>query len=419
MRSFSATSRAVVVMAVVLFLSQATASMAGPSILIGPYFQNPGPTSVTIQYITDLQTDGLIRYGEGRSMDKQVKSNLRGRTPGDEAWVYEARVTGLQPGKEYRYRVFPSGGSDAAASTVRKFRTFPDQARSVSFIVYSDTQTNPAAHKEVVSNFNRHDPAFILHAGDMTDKGTNFSLLPVFFGAVAGIVDHVPMMIAIGNHDGGSANLLRLFDLPGGRSYYSFECGPGHVVMLDAFQEGPDVLQWLEQDLAAATAPWKVAVYHTPTFNFGGHHSNDHRNTFLPLFVKYGVDVVFAGHSHVYERFKPMMADADAGRVITFITTGSAGGRLRPSIQDDVLAKAATLFDYIVVTASKGACRIESFDARGKPFDSLTISKKNGRVDNFYLAQAIPMNEAVRATEAPTKRSAAPPRPARSLRKAA
>lgn len=355
---------------------------------------------MTVMYMTDTPAEGVVRYGEGAALDLRAKALLRGTAPGDGAYVYQARVTGLRAGKEYAYRVFPAGDSDAGASSPRHFRTFPEDAPSVTFIAYSDTQTNPSAHREVASNFDRYGPAFILHAGDMTDRGTNFSLLPPFFNAVAGIVDHVPMMIAIGNHDGGQANLLRIFDLPGGRSYYSFDCGPVHIVMLDAFQEGPEALQWLDQDLAAAKAPWKIAAYHTPTFNLAGHHSNDHRQSFLPLFVKHGVDVVFAGHSHVYERFKPMIADASAGRVITFITTGSAGGRLRPVVQHAVLARAASIYDYLVVTADSETFRIEVFESAGKVFDSLTIAKKAGKYDDFYIAQAIPMIQAVKATAA-------------------
>jgi hypothetical protein len=227
------------------------------------------------------------------------------------------------------------------------------------------------------------------------------------------------MMIAIGNHDGGPANLLRIFDLPGARTYYSFDCGPVHVVMLDAFQEGPEVQQWLDRDLAATRAPWKVAAYHTPTFNLAGHRSRDHRQSFLPLFIKHGVDVVFAGHSHVYERFKPMIADANAGRVITFITTGSAGGRLRPVVPDAVLARTASMYAYFVVTADSGTFRIDVFESAGKLFDSLTIGKNGGKYDDFYLSQAIPMSQAIKATEAAAGRPAPSRHAGRPSRKAA
>jgi hypothetical protein len=168
--------------------------------------------------------------------------------------------------------------------------------------------------------------------------------------------------------------------------------------VLDSYQQGGAVLQWLDQDLAASKAPWKVAMYHEPSFNLGGHHSSSARKTFLPLFVKYGVDVVFTGHSHLYERFKPLVADAAAGRVITFITTGGGGAPLYPSVPSPVLAKTASTYEYCAVTADATTLRIEAFESSGNPLDALTIAKKNGKYDKAYLDQAIPMDEAIKAT---------------------
>jgi predicted MPP superfamily phosphohydrolase len=47
----------------------------------------------------------------------------------------------------------------------------------------------------------------------------------------------------------------------------------------------------------------------------------DLRVVLEPLFVRYGVNVVFSGHDHVYERIKPQKG-------ITYFISG-AGGQLR------------------------------------------------------------------------------------------
>ena len=381
--------------------------VAGQSITIGPYIQNPSTTSMTVQYITDASGDGTVKYGAGKALDQQVKATLHEQVASGGACIYIARLTGLKPDTVYQYQVQPAGSS-AGASIVRKFHTFPEKADAVTFIAYGDTRTNAAAHAKVAANFNKHNPAFILHVGDIVEKGGTYSLWPAFFKAVADSVDHVPMMFAIGNHEGGAANLLRMFDMPGGRTYFSFDHGPVHVVVLDSYQQGAAVLQWLDQDLAASKAPWKVAMYHEPSFNFGGHHSKSARQTFLPLFVKYGVDVVFTGHSHLYERFKPLVADAAAGRVITFITTGGGGAPLAGSVQNAVLAKTASTYEYCAVAADATTFRIEAFESSGKPLDALTITKKDGKYDKAYLDQAIPMDEAVKATSSGGGGKAAP-----------
>jgi 3',5'-cyclic AMP phosphodiesterase CpdA len=70
----------------------------------------------------------------------------------------------------------------------------------------------------------------------------------------------------------------------------------------------PQQLSWLEQRLRDSNAAWKIGYFHHPLFNGGKHHGPDVdlRSLVAPLFEKYGVNVVFSGHEHVYERLKPV-----------------------------------------------------------------------------------------------------------------
>ena len=389
----------------------------------GPYIQNPGPTAMTVQYETAAPLDGFVRYGPGAALDQKVPAQLHEKveypenpkdkkSPTRAAYLYRARLTGLQPGTDYRYQVVPSAADETTAAPVKTFRTFPEKADRVTFIAYGDTRTNPSAHRNVAANFRKHDPAYILHTGDLIASGSTYALWNrEFFDPLAEVIDHVPMMIAIGNHEKGQANVLRLFDMPGGRMWYSFDYGPVHVVVLDYLKNGPDVLAWLDQDLAAAQAPWKFAVLHYPLFNFGGHKTDANRLTFLPLFEKHGVDVVVAGHSHLYERFKPLArmgfdsgpAAAGAGAAggsrqpITFITTGGGGATLTGSPPHDLLARNAKTYHYCVFAVDAETLRFQAFTSRGEELDALTLTKKSGRYDAAYLAQVRPMEEAILA----------------------
>jgi hypothetical protein len=100
--------------------------------------------------------------------------------------------------------------------------------------------------------------------------------------------------------------------------------------------------------------------------------------------------------------------DAPAGRVITFITTGGGGAPLAGSVQNAVLAKTASTYEYCAVTADATTFRISAFESSGKPLDALTIGKKNGKYDKAYLDQAIPMDEAIKATSSGGGGKAAP-----------
>ena len=79
-------------------------------------------------------------------------------------------------------------------------------------------------------------------------------------------------------------------------------------------------LAWLEKELAASGSDWKIAFFHHPIYSSGGKHGSDLelRQLLEPLFLKYGVDVVLAGHEHFYERIKPQKG------IYYFISGGAA-----------------------------------------------------------------------------------------------
>ena len=69
------------------------------------------------------------------------------------------------------------------------------------------------------------------------------------------------------------------------------------------------MIAWLKDDLANATTTWKFAVLHHPMYSCGLHGSRtDIRAQLAPIFEMYGVDIVFCGHDHDYQRSHPMRA---------------------------------------------------------------------------------------------------------------
>jgi hypothetical protein len=410
------------------FLPAAFVRAAGPVLTKGPYLQNPSSTAITVQYEASAPGDGFVRFGAGDVMDQvapalaheKVESggDSKTRKPAKgPAYLYRARLTGLKPGTVYRYQVVLSG--DMAAEGLpppRTFRTFPDAPEPIVFIAYGDSRSNPIRHRALASHFMEHKPAFILHNGDMVGNSSSYDQWgPEFFAPLDDVIDRVPILVARGSHEPDPKPVLRFFDFPDGRLWYSFTCGPVHVVVLDSRQEKIEVLRWLEADLAAATAPWKIAMYHNPSFNLASHKSDSGRTTFLPILEKYGVDVVLAGHSHLYERFKPLYPTAPApglvsqvtssdGAVtvadvprhpITFITTGGGGARLHGAVQNQVLAKASKLYHYCVFTVDAETLHLQTLGPDEREIDSLTITKKSGLYDPAYLAEALPMQKAV------------------------
>ena len=277
-----------------VFLLGARAGAADAPFTKGPYLANAGPTAVTIHYETASPGGGIVQFGTGGAMNRQVPAALFEKysypsdskdksSPKVTAYLYRARLTDLTPGTAYRYQVLPAG-KGGPASAAKALRTFPLKPERITFVAYGDTRTNPADHRTVAAALVRQEPLFILHDGDLVAAGSSFDMWgPQFFTPLADVIDHIPIMVTRGNHEQAPENLLRFFDLPGGRTWYSFDCGPVHAAVLDDAQTKADAVQWLDQDLAASKAPWKLVMYHAPSFNFEGHKSDAVRLTFLPL----------------------------------------------------------------------------------------------------------------------------------------
>ncbi len=116
----------------------------------------------------------------------------------------------------------------------------------------------------------------------------------------------VKFYAALGNHDNQDERFYKPFNMNGQR-YYTFTKGDVEFFVLDSNYMDPKQLTWLEQQLAASRSRWKIAYFHHPLYSSGAAHGSetDLRTMVEPLFIKFGVQAVFSGHEHFYERVKP------------------------------------------------------------------------------------------------------------------
>ena len=75
-------------------------------------------------------------------------------------------------------------------------------------------------------------------------------------------------------------------------------------------------LAWIETALREAPEDWKICYFHHPLYSSASRHGSavDLRALLEPIFVKHAVNMVFAGHDHVYERLKPQSGIIHVGR---------------------------------------------------------------------------------------------------------
>ena len=84
-------------------------------------------------------------------------------------------------------------------------------------------------------------------------------------------------------------------------TYYSFDYGDAHFIVLDTTRNLTDQVAFIENDLAKTDAKWKFAVWHHPPFTSGGHTSYTQvREPVLPVLVRHNVDMIIVGHNHHY-----------------------------------------------------------------------------------------------------------------------
>jgi 3',5'-cyclic AMP phosphodiesterase CpdA len=130
----------------------------------------------------------------------------------------------------------------------------------------------------------------------------------------------VKFYVSLGNHDDTNERFYKPFNM-NGESYYTYKKGNVRFFVLNSNYMDPKQVAWLETQLRdASKGAWKICYFHHPLYSSGKFHgpSLDLRKLLEPLFIKYGVDAVFSGHEHIYERVHPQNG-------IYYFTEGASG----------------------------------------------------------------------------------------------
>ncbi len=280
----------------------------------GPFLQLADSTGVTVVFHTDLPSIGAVRFGASPG---PLSGQVTELVPES---VHAVRLSGLTPSTRYAYEVSVDGVTVAGGDSFR-FRTYPPPGSPESFRLFawgdSGVGTNEQLRLADQLSAEAGDATLSLILGDIVYYLGEPALYDArYFEPYAALLRRMVVWPTIGNHDVGLDPLggpyLDAFHLPtnnpaGTELYYSFDYGDAHFVCLDTHVSGHAAgsaqLQWAAADLAATSAKWKVVFFHVPPYS-GGSHLDDPgvRDGILPVLEAAGVDVVFSGHSHVYER---------------------------------------------------------------------------------------------------------------------
>ena len=206
-----------------------------------------------------------------------------------------------------------SGATNGASTGTRP----PVADNSIRFAVLGDTGTGERRQFDVGEQVWKSHAVFpfefvILVGDNMYGSERPQDYVRKFELPYKAILDaNIPFYASLGNHDDPNQIYYKPFNMNGKR-YYTFKKdklgSPGvRFFALDSNYMSRDQLEWLEKELSNSGSDWKIAFFHHPLYSSGGRHGSevDLRDQLEPLFIKYGVNVVFAGHEHFYERLRP------------------------------------------------------------------------------------------------------------------
>ena len=212
--------------------------------------------------------------------------------------------------------------------------SLPVKSGSVRFLVIGDAGTGGREQYEVANQIVRYGKTFPFTFALMLGDNIYGSERPQDFDRkftrpYKTLLDAgIEFDAALGNHDDPNQRYFKPFNL-GGNRYRTFKKGNVRFFVIDSNYLDPDQLRWLEKELSESGSDWKIAYFHHPMYTTARRGPEvEVRAVLEPLFVKHGVDVVFTGHEHIYERLNPQKG-------IYHFTVGGAAklrkGDTRPS----------------------------------------------------------------------------------------
>lgn len=213
---------------------------------------------------------------------------------------------------------------------------FPLQANSVRLAAIGDMGTGEQPQIDVAQQMVKSRVAFpfefVITLGDNIYTGSQPSDFEKAFAVPYKLLldAGVQFYATLGNHDTTNERFYKPFNM-NGANYYTYKKGHVRFFALDSNYMDPKQTAWIETQLReAGNGDWKICYFHHPLYSSGRFHGPaiDLRKVLEPLFVKYGVDVVFSGHDHVFERIRPQKG-------IYYFIEGASGslraGNLAPS----------------------------------------------------------------------------------------
>jgi acid phosphatase type 7 len=295
-----------------------------------------------------------------------------------------ARVTGLGSARAHRCRVL--GGRPQASQRLR-FRTPPIEGVPFRFAVVGDTGDGSPHARALVRVILASDPELLVHLGDLAyPEGTVDQLAARFFGPYRELLDRMPILPTPGNHDLESPDTYRRAFAP--VADVEDAGGPRTVVdrpaaLLVAMSSGeivahPGAVAWVRTVLSGPPPDrWRIALLHEPLYAPPQPKwvTPGLRGTLGPLFEAARVDVVLAGHQHLYARSEPSCADVPEARTVHVISGGGGSKIDQPLARHPAFPVIEPTTHFVLVDVTPETLELRAIDLHGETIDHLRLER--------------------------------------------
>jgi len=349
----------------------------------GPYLQH-SDDGVAVVWYTDTPTEGRVRW--------LLDDDTMGESPSlaGVATRHEAVIPSPRAGARYGYRVYAGRTLLAGPGGTVDFSFRAPETDVVRLVVFGDCGLGGAAQYAVARAIGAEGvrPDLVMIVGDVVyPPADDASYDPRFFAPYLALLPAIPFYAVLGNHDyevQAGKPFFDVFTLPRNgppglvpESSYWLERAGVQMIVHDTNQ-GASTLhdQSVPWHTATARRPaaFRLVFQHHAMYSSGPAYQRPPaealRTLLGPLYSATGVDVVFNGHDHLYERTKPI------GGVV-YVTTGAGGAELYERVHRNpfTLAFVNDRHSYTHVEVRGRTLLLRQTDTDGRVIDTLTITK--------------------------------------------
>lgn len=389
---------AVTAMLVFVFPSVSAVAAVGkddlPSakVAVGPWVTRVTETEFTVLWTTDIDAaawvevapdDGTTWYKEDRP--KFYDSYIGRRRISK---LHRVRVTGLEPGHVYRYRLMQQGvlensgnrrvilGEGWGSSVISghhpyKMKTLDPEMDTVSFWVVNDIHGRDSIFRCLMNGIDKAKPDFVAFNGDMNTQIENEGqMMDGYLRSASELISKagIPIFYNRGNHENRGVyaeHLLEYFPTATGECWQAFREGPVYFVFLDCGEDKPDddvryynlsvsqqyreqEAEWLKQVVESEeykSAPMRIVLFHMVPADKNSSWYGEQQATdlFVPILKGTGVNLMLSGHYHKYSFHKagergdtdfPVIVNSNKDKLVVRCSYEGGSGKIDVDVVD-------------------------------------------------------------------------------------